>query len=196
MCNINICNIFELFINFYICLNISFYWFHWWLIASYVVDGWLFGPLLWKMEGTLYFGRWKGLWAYKLTCTSRAGLAGLQRCSVAHTVAGSNHHQCLWIHDLQVCRSKRLGCHAELHTVRRCWLGCHTELHTVRRCCTRGESEEHTGEKASKQARDSPWPWNPGQMSPEVQSKGISGSTKRTCVLQHFRKKRIKMHIL
>ena len=32
--------------------------------------------------------------------------------------------------------------------------------------------------------RDLPWLWNPGQMSLEVQNKGISGPTKRTYVLQ------------
>ena len=31
-----------------------------------------------------------------------------------------------------------------------------------------------------KDARDPPWIWNPGQTSPEVQNRGISGSTKRT----------------
>ena len=34
--------------------------------------------------------------------------------------------------------------------------------------------------------RDPPWLWNPEQMSPEVQKRGISGPTKRTCVLQIF----------
>ena len=36
----------------------------------------------------------------------------------------------------------------------------------------------------SAQVRNPPWLWNPGQTSPEVQNRGISGSTKRTCVLQ------------
>ena len=36
----------------------------------------------------------------------------------------------------------------------------------------------------STQARDPPWLWNPGQTSPEVQTRVISGPTKRICVLQ------------
>ena len=36
----------------------------------------------------------------------------------------------------------------------------------------------------SMQARDPPWLWNPGETSPEVQNRGISGQTKRTHVLQ------------
>ena len=32
--------------------------------------------------------------------------------------------------------------------------------------------------------RDPPWLWNPGQMSPEIQNRGISGPTKRTYVLK------------
>ena len=42
----------------------------------------------------------------------------------AQSVASSNPHQCLWIHDWQVCRLKRLRCQA------------------VKRSHTRGESEE------------------------------------------------------
>ena len=34
------------------------------------------------------------------------------------------------------------------------------------------------------------WLWNPGQTSPEVQNRGISGPTKRTRVLQKFNKKK------
>ena len=34
--------------------------------------------------------------------------------------------------------------------------------------------------------RDPPWLWNPGQTSPEVQNRGISGPRKRTYVLQKF----------
>ena len=50
-------------------------------------------------------------------------------CCVRHGrswVRAPNFHQCLRTH-LQVCGSKRLGCHADLYT--------------VGRCCTRGESE-------------------------------------------------------
>ena len=35
-----------------------------------------------------------------------------------------------------------------------------------------------------KCARDPPWLWNPGQTSPEVQNRGISGPMKRTYVLK------------
>ena len=51
-------------------------------------------------------------------------------------VMGLNPQQCWWTHDLQVCGSKRLDCHADLYI--------------VSRCCTRSESEDHTGEKACK----------------------------------------------
>ena len=40
------------------------------------------------------------------------------------------------------------------------------------------------------QARYQPRLWNPGKKSPEVQNRGISGPTKRTCVLpKNFKKK-------
>ena len=48
---------------------------------------------------------------------------------------------------------------------------------TVSRCYTRGESEDHTSEKACKGYTLA---LNPGQMSPEVQNRGISGPTRRT----------------
>ena len=41
-------------------------------------------------------------------------------------------------------------------------------------------------------ARDPTWLWNPGQMSPEVQNRGISGPMKRTYVLKKFYKKWVK----
>ena len=41
-------------------------------------------------------------------------------------------------------------------------------------------------QQESVQARNPPWLWNPWQTSPEVQNRGISGPTKRTCVLQKF----------
>ena len=47
-------------------------------------------------------------------------------------------------------------------------------------------SQDHTSEIACK---GSPWFWNPGQTSPEVQNRGISGPTKRTYVLKIFLKK-------
>ena len=44
--------------------------------------------------------------------------------------------------------------------------------------------------QARKHAKRDPlWLWNPGQTSPEVQNRGISGPTKRTCALQFFFKK-------
>ena len=56
-----------------------------------------------------------------------------------------NLHQCLQTH-LQVCGSKRLGCHADLCT--------------VNRCCTRGESQELIAHRQqSMQVRDPPWLW-------------------------------------
>ena len=46
-----------------------------------------------------------------------------------------------------------------------------------------------TGEEVHKRGNP-PWLWNPGQTSPEVQNRGISGPTKRTYVLQKFKKKK------
>ena len=45
-------------------------------------------------------------------------------------------HQYLWTPYLQVCRAKRLGCHADLYT--------------VSRCHTRGEFEDNIGKEAHK----------------------------------------------
>ena len=92
--------------------------------------------------------------------------SGIQRraCCLQHGrswVQAPNLHQCLWTH-LQVHGSKRLSCHADLYI--------------VSRCHTRGEPEDHTSEKACK--RDPPWLWDPGQMSWEVQNRGIHGPTK------------------
>ena len=42
------------------------------------------------------------------------------------------------------------------------------------------------------QARDPPRLWNPGEKSSEVQNRGISGPTKRTHVLQKFKKQKKK----
>ena len=59
----------------------------------------------------------------------------------------------------------------------------------IGRCSTRGESEESSMCRwRSNQVRDLPWFWNLGQMSPEVQNRGTSGFTKRTCVLQNLKK--------
>ena len=48
---------------------------------------------------------------------------------------------------------------------------------------------DRNGRWQSMQARDPPWLWNPGETLPEVQNRGISGPTKRTCVLQKLKKK-------
>ena len=65
--------------------------------------------------------------------------SGIQRCSRCTDGCGFEPqldlHQCLWT-CLQVCRSKRLGCHANFYT--------------VSRCCTGGESEDHRGKKTRK----------------------------------------------
>ena len=42
--------------------------------------------------------------------------------------------------------------------------------------------------QARKHARDPPWLWNPGQISPDVQNRGIWGPRKRTYVLQKIKK--------
>ena len=63
-------------------------------------------------------------------------------------------------------------------------------VYTVSRSCTRGESQEFIAHGwQSTQVRDPPWLWNPGETSPEVKNRGISGPTKRTYVLQKFLKK-------
>ena len=44
--------------------------------------------------------------------------------------------------------------------------------------------------------RDPPWLWNPGQMSPKTQNRGISDPTKRTYVRQKFYlKKRFDLNL-
>ena len=72
-------------------------------------------------------------------------------------------------------------------------LGCHADLYTVRRCRTRGESQEFIAHRQqSTQARDPPWLCNPEETSPEIQNRSISGPTKRTYVLQKIFKKKTK----
>ena len=89
-------------------------------------------------------------------------------------VRAPNLHQCLRTR-LQVCWSKRLGCHADLYT--------------VSRCRSRGESQEYIARRRQcMHARDPPWLWNSGETSPEVRN-SISGPTKRTYVLQKFKRK-------
>ena len=60
-------------------------------------------------------------------------------------------------------------------------LGCHAGHHGVCKCNTRGESEESIAHR----------PCNPGQSSPEVQSRNIGDLTKRIDVLQNFLKKSV-----
>ena len=43
---------------------------------------------------------------------------------------------------------------------------------------------------------DLPWLYNPGQTSPEVQNRGISGPTKKTYILKNFFKKYKKKKVL
>ena len=65
------------------------------------------------------------------------------------------------------------------------WLCCHTGCQEVSRCPARCESEESMAcRQENMQVRDPLWLWNSGQMSPEVQNRGITGLTKRTDVLQ------------
>ena len=59
-----------------------------------------------------------------------------------------------------VCGSKRLGCHASEANLR--------------------------VTKVRKHTRDPPWLWNPGQTSPKVQNRDISGLTKMTRAFQKF----------
>ena len=51
---------------------------------------------------------------------------------------------------------------------------------TVSRCCTGGEFDDHTGGKQT------------GQMSPEIQNRGINGLQKDLCPPEIKKKKRIK----
>ena len=46
----------------------------------------------------------------------------------------------------------------------------------------------------SKQVSDPPWLWNLAQTSPLVQKRGISGPTKRTCVLQNLKKRTLSVN--
>ena len=82
-------------------------------------------------------------------------------------------HQFLCAH-VQVHRSKSLGYYAG-----------HQE---VSRCYTKGESEESIAcKRQSIQARDWHWLWNPGQITPEVQSRSIRGPTKRLMFSNFFK---------
>ena len=106
---------------------------------------------------------------------NRSGRVVYRPCFLcaAWTVMGSSLEPAPMLVDMSahVCGSKKLDCHADLYT--------------VSRCHTRGESQEFIAcRRQSTQARDRPWLWNPGETSPEVQNRGISGPTKRTYVLQ------------
>ena len=60
----------------------------------------------------------------------------------------------------------------------------------VSRCHSRSESEESIAcRQKGSQVRDPSWLWNPRQMSPEVQNKGISGPKKRTYDIHIFKRK-------
>ena len=50
--------------------------------------------------------------------------------------------------------------------------------------------------QVKKHAWDPPWLWNPGQTSPEVQNRDISGSMKRINDLKNFLKKQKKRKLL
>ena len=84
-------------------------------------------------------------------------------------------HQCLWI---------RLT--AASMWVKVAWLSCRL---------SRGRQVSHQrwiwgmARRQESMQASPPWLWNPGQMSPEVQNRGISGPTKRTCVLKTKQKK-------
>ena len=74
---------------------------------------------------------------------------------------------------------------------------CLNRIRKSRRIHARGESEESVvRRRGSTQAKDPPWLWNPGQISPEVQNRGIvSKQTIVSCVLQKFYKKKKKKRI-
>ena len=71
-----------------------------------------------------------------------------------------------------------------------CYKGliCNTCHQVVSRCSTTGDSEECVTRRwqESMQARYPPWFSIPGQMSREVQNRGITGTTKRISVLRSF----------
>ena len=81
-----------------------------------------------------------------------------------------NLHQCFWT-CLQVCGSKRLSCHA---TSIQSGVPPEVNLRII---------------QVRKHARDPPWLWNPGQTSPEVQNRGISGPHKEDMSSKSFKKK-------
>ena len=88
--------------------------------------------------------------------------------SYVHVTKGHIFNACL-----QVRGWERLGCHAKRLA------GVVPEVNL--------RIPLHAGDKTCKQGGP-PWLWNQGQMSPEVQNRGISGPTKRTDVLQNFLK--------
>ena len=60
------------------------------------------------------------------------------------------------------------------------WPSCHADHQEVSRCHTRGASEESIPCRLQcMQMREPPWLWNPEQISPEVQNRGISRPTKK-----------------
>ena len=101
------------------------------------------------------------------------------RWAAHHCVGGSNP---------DACEKSRLASHA-IYTLIQCTpllvekAGVAPEVNLRNPLCA--------GEEARKRWNP-PWLWNPGQTSPKVQNRGISGPTKRTCVLQKFKKKKKK----
>ena len=91
-----------------------------------------------------------------------------------------------------------LGWFCQIHLIQ--WKSVHFEkkLDYANRCRTRGfsfiQGKKHTSISVTclpwARIRQYPlWLWNPDEMSPEVRNRGISGPTKRTHVLQKFKKK-------
>ena len=99
------------------------------------------------------------MWFYKILKTLRVEWkSGLQCCAVCWTDGHGFEHPQMFVDT----RSARFCCHADLKPE------VNLRITLVR-----------------KYARDTSRFWNPGQTSPEVQTRGISNPTKRTCVL-HF----------
>ena len=74
---------------------------------------------------------------------------------------------------------------------------CHASHQEVNRCRTADEIREFIAcRRQSTQVRHPPWLWNPGETSPEVQNRGISGPTKRIYVLQKLKKNLNKDDVL
>ena len=84
----------------------------------------------------------------------------MHRRAAHHCIGGSNPDAC----------KRSLASHA-IYTLIQC-----TPLLVEKSCVAPEVNLRIT--QARKHARDPPWLWNPGQKSPEVQNRGISGPTK------------------